>query len=252
MPKDVPNRAVSLPSSLAASGFLLEERKHFTVLHREADGIAPLWITLCFGKFNMFFLRMLADIAKHYIHDAAGATLMFHGYINRKLTSTFGHYGSLWVSRRYPTVPLLGFIKNGEFEPPVKGGYWIASFQTSSDLYANSEQHIKSRLTASGFVYREMRDRIAFSNLESVSTGFPPGVFDMLRFKPHMFKHFRPHTVAEVPFDPVGEGQVEDYIAKYSEQYCGMIVNPLNYSLFSTGPPEDDSFDPVQKSCESD
>merc|ERR1711874_446061 len=251
MTKDAKQNLV-LPSSLERQGYFLVTGNYHEVLRRESAGLGSLFITLCFGSRFEFFLRMFADVAALFIHGGRESTYMYNMYISRQRSRKSGPLGSLWASRRYPTVDIESFLKDGFFVPPDKGGYWIASFQTCIALFEQHRQHIEEELTAKGFVYRILKDRIAFSNLESVSKGFPPGVYELMRFKPSMIEHFMEHRGKH--FGSLADSfELEDYINRYATQYSGMIEDPLSYDLFQIGEVIDDRFEPAQLSeSESD
>merc|ERR1711977_779089 len=240
-------QALSFPRQLSQNGYFLHGGRKNPILGRQSPGVVGLWITLCFGKFNQFFLWMLDDVSSAFLHRASMVTAQYLEYISREPASSPGYAPQLWISRRFPTVNYLSFCEGGDFLAPTVKGYWIASFQTCIELFRQNRTGVEDELTRKGFVYKVSSDRIAFSNLSSAEKGYPPAVYDMMRLKPHMIDHFAVGGVS----GKTEQSDVEDYIAKRAPQ-CSVLEFPERHSLFRVCEPEQDHQMRPSPNCDSE
>jgi|ERR1712013_35734 len=175
----------SIPLVLSDAGFSIRRTGRNGVLFRQTV-LSTMALTLCFGDHCAYFLRMLAELITTEVlvgpHPRS-----YLNYISRR-TATPGLRSSMWMKRAYPTVNLSSYLGEGTFSVPTAQGYWIV-FIDDENAFERDRDMILEKLTSTGFAYKFWKDRFAISNLESVASGLPPTVFEMVRLKPEMFFH---------------------------------------------------------------
>jgi len=175
----------AVPLVLSDAGFSIRRTGRNKVLFRHTV-LSTMALTLCFGEHCAYFLRMLAELVTMQVHPGPHSR-SYLNYISRR-TATPGLRGSMWMKRAYPTVNLSAYLSGGSFTVPSSQGYWIV-FIDDENAFNRDRDMILEVLTSSGFAYKFWKDRFAISNLESIASGLPPTVFEMIRLKPEMFFH---------------------------------------------------------------